>query len=115
MRTSDKEIHCSGMELRVLWSTEDVSARVQDAVKPAMTLAQASKAREAVLRDIKEESRRKTLLVSEAVCLNHGGRYHLYRYKKYTDVRLVFAPEERLLPSWTSAFSGRMRRASQRK
>ena len=89
----DKEIRCSGMELRVLWSTEDISARVQDAVKPDMTLAHACKAREAVLRAIEEESRRKTGLVSEAACLNHGGRYHLYRYKKYTDVRLVFAPE----------------------
>jgi Peptidase S46/HEAT repeats len=90
----DKEIRCSGMELRVLWSAEDVSTRVHDAVKSAMTPAQALKAREAVLRAIEEESRRKTGLTSEAVCLNHGGRYHLYRYKKYTDVRLVFAPEE---------------------
>ncbi len=90
----DKEIRCSGMELRVLWSTEDVSARVHDAVKPDMTSAQAGKARAAVLRKIEEESRRKTGLVSETVCLNNGGRYHLYRYKKYTDVRLVFAPEE---------------------
>jgi hypothetical protein len=90
----DKEIRCSGMELRVLWSTEDVTVRVHDVVKPDMTSAQASKAREAVLRAIEEESRRKTGLVSEAVCLHHGGRYHLCRYKKYTDVRLVFAPEE---------------------
>ena len=25
--------------------------------------------------------------------LYQGGQYHLYTYKKYTDVRLVFAPE----------------------
>ena len=32
-------------------------------------------------------------LRSDVVTLYRGGRYHLYSYKKYTDVRLVFAPE----------------------
>jgi hypothetical protein len=90
----DKELPCAGLELRVVWSMEDVSARVHEAVKPDMTLAQACKAREVALRAIEDESRLKTGLVSEAVDVNHGGRYQLYRYKKYTDVRLVFAPEE---------------------
>jgi hypothetical protein len=90
----DKEIRCTGLELRVLWSMEDVSDRVHHVIKPDMTLAQAGKARKAVLHAIEEESRRKTGLVSEVASLYYGGRYHLYRYKKYTDVRLVFAPEE---------------------
>ena len=28
------------------------------------------------------------------VTLYQGGQYHLYRYKKYTDVRMVFSPEK---------------------
>ena len=88
-----KELRCTGLELRVLSSMHDVTARVDEAIKPDMTLAEASKARDLVLRAIEEESRMKTSLVSEIVALNHGGRYHLYRYKKYTDVRLVFVPE----------------------
>src|SRR5262249_48758524 len=36
----------------------------------------------------------KTGLRSDVVTLYHGGLYHLYRYKKYTDIRLVMAPEQ---------------------
>ena len=42
---------------------------------------------------IEKESFDRTGLRSDVVTLYRGGRYHLYRYKKYTDVRLVFAPE----------------------
>jgi hypothetical protein len=92
----DKERRCVGLELRVLWSAEDVSARVENAIKPGMSLAATSKARDAVLRAIEEESQEKTGLSSNVVTLNHGGTHHLYRYKKYTDVRLVFAPEQNI-------------------
>jgi hypothetical protein len=90
----EKELACPGMHLRVVWSEEDVSPRVHGAIRPDMTLAQASKARDGIVRAIEEESRVKTGLISEVVALHHGGRYHLYRYKTYTDVRLVFAPEK---------------------
>ena len=43
---------------------------------------------------IEKESLEKTGLRSDVVTLYQGGQYHLYRYKKYTDVRLVFAPEQ---------------------
>jgi hypothetical protein len=95
----EKELQCTGLELRVLLSVQDVTARVHGAIKPDMTFAQASKARDSVLRLIKEESVGKTGLSSEVVALDHGGKYHLYRYKKYSDVRLVFIPEERI--GWT--------------
>ena len=45
------------------------------------------------MNTIEKESLDKTGLRSDVVTLYHGGLYHLYRYKKYTDVRLVFAPE----------------------
>ena len=80
----------------MLTSIEDVTARVNAAVKPDMTPAEAEKARRAVMNTIEQESHDKTGLRSDVVTLYQGGLYHLYRYKKYTDVRLVFAPEQQI-------------------
>ncbi len=46
------------------------------------------------MNTIEKESLDKTGLRSDVITLYQGGLYHLYRFKKYTDVRLVFAPEE---------------------
>ena len=92
--TRDKELHCPDLELNVLQSIEDVTARVNEAVKPDLTPAKAFAARRAVLAAIEKESLDKTKLRSDVVTLYQGGKYHLYRYKKYTDVRIVFAPEQ---------------------
>src|SRR5947208_3078052 len=66
---------------------------VNAAVTAEMTPAQAFAARRAVLARIEKESLDRTGLRSDVVTLYHGGLYHLYRYKKYIDVRLVFSPE----------------------
>src|SRR6202008_1515327 len=50
--------------------------------------------RKAAIAEIERESQKKTGLRSDVVTLYQGGEYWLYRYKKYTDVRLVFAPEQ---------------------
>lgn len=92
-RSRGEELKCPDLELNVLQSIEDVTARVNAAVKPEMTPAQAFAARRAVMAEIEKESLTKTGLRSDVVTLYHGGLYHLYRSKKYTDVRLVFSPE----------------------
>ncbi len=92
-RTRAEELKCPALELNVLQSIEDVTARVEAAVPKDLTPAKAVAARRAVMARIEKESLDKTGLRSDVVTLYHGGRYHLYRYKKYTDVRLVFAPE----------------------
>ena len=43
---------------------------------------------------IEQEAKDTTGLDCEVVTLYHGGRYHLYKYKRFTDVRLVMAPEQ---------------------
>ncbi len=96
-----EEIPVPGMELSVLQSIEDVTARVTAAVRAAATPEAAADARRAVLAEIEAESLRATGLLSRVVTLYQGGWYHLYRYKNYTDVRLVFAPEEEI-----AAFGG---------
>jgi len=93
-KTLQEEVRCVDLELNVLQSIEDVTARINEAVKADMTPAQANEARRAAMNTVEKESLDKTGLRSDVVTLYHGGMYHLYRYKKYTDVRLVFAPEK---------------------
>ena len=100
-RTRQEELKCPDLELNVLQSIEDVTARVNAAVKDDLSPSQAFAARRAVLAAIEKESLEKTGLRSDVVTLYQGGLYHLYRYKKYTDVRLVMAPEHGL-----AAFGG---------
>ena len=92
--TRDAELRCPDLELNVLQEIADVTAEVNAAVKPEMKPAEAFAARRAVMSRIEKESLDKTGLRSDVVTLYNGGLYHLYRYKKYTDVRLVFAPEK---------------------
>src|SRR5882757_8187957 len=92
-KTQADEVKCVDLELNVLQSIEDVTAKVNASVTPGMTTAAAQAARRSVMSTIEQESVKATGLRSDVVTLFQGGEYHLYRYKKYTDVRLVFAPE----------------------
>jgi hypothetical protein len=91
--TRAEELKAPDLELLVLQSIEDVTARVNAAVKPGTSPAEAFVARKAAIAAIEKTSTEATGLRSDVVTLYQGGQYHLYRYKKYTDVRLVFAPE----------------------
>jgi len=93
-RSRSQEKRCLDLELNVLMSIEDVTARVNAAVRSDMTAEEAFLARRAIMAEIEKESLEKTGLRSDVVTLYQGGKYHLYRFKKYTDVRLVFAPEQ---------------------
>ena len=88
------EIRCVDLELNVLMETEDVTPRIEKAVAGIADALAAKTARQAALNEIEKESFDRTGLRSDVITLYQGGRYHLYRYKKYTDVRLVFAPEK---------------------
>jgi hypothetical protein len=95
-RTRKDEAKALDLELNVLMSIEDVTARVKAALKPGMTETEAFEARRGVIAKIEDESYKKTGLRSNVITLYQGGLYHLYRYKRYTDVRLVFAPEQQI-------------------
>jgi hypothetical protein len=92
-RTQAQEAKAPDLELNQLVSIEDVTDRVTGAVRPGMSPTDASSARRAAIANIEKESTEKTGLRSDVITLYQGGQYSLYRYKKYTDVRLVFAPE----------------------
>ncbi|HEY8505406.1 MAG TPA: S46 family peptidase [Gemmataceae bacterium] len=93
-RTRAEEPRCPDLELNVLQEIVDVTDRIKSAVKEGMSPAEAHEARRAAMAAVEKESLEQTGLRSDVVTLYHGGLYHLYRSKKYTDVRLVFAPEQ---------------------
>src|SRR5437867_4118581 len=95
-KTQSEEKKCVDLELNVLESIEDVTARVNSAVKSGMSSDAAAGARRNAIAQIEKESKEKTGLRSDVVTLYQGGAYHLYRYKRYDDVRLVFATEQQI-------------------
>jgi hypothetical protein len=92
--TPEREMKSPDLEVNVLVSLENVTARVNEAVGKGKPPAEEFAARKAAIAGIESESQRKTGLRSDVVTLYQGGEYWLYRYQKYTDVRLVFAPEQ---------------------
>ena len=92
--TPEQEMKSADLEVNVLVAMQDVTARVQGAAKGIADDAKALKARDAEIAAITKESKDKTGLRSDVVSFYNGGEYWLYQYKAYTDVRLVFAPEQ---------------------
>ncbi|MCP4785365.1 MAG: S46 family peptidase [Fuerstiella sp.] len=86
------ELKAPDLELNVLAAIEDVTDRVMAAVQ-SLSADKAAEARRAVMAEIEKESLDATGLRSDVVTLFGGSKFHLYRYRKYTDVRLVWAPE----------------------
>lgn len=92
-RTQAEEGKCPDLELNVLMGIEDVTSKIQNAGSPGASAAEIGTAQRQMLSQIENECAKKSGLRCDVVTLYGGGAYHLYKYKKYTDVRLVFAPE----------------------
>jgi len=92
-RNKSQELKIDGLSLDQLVSIEDVTARVTGVVKRNMSATDANDARRAEIATIESESTKATGMKSDVVTLYQGGQYNLYRYKRFTDVRLVFVPE----------------------
>lgn len=91
--TIEQEVLAPQLEVNVLWKIEDVTNRVTSAIKKSMSPVASMAAKRAMIAKIEKEAHDATGLRCNVITLYQGGAYHLYRYKKYTDVRLVFAPE----------------------
>jgi hypothetical protein len=92
-KTPDQELKAPDLELNQLVNIKDVTTVVKDSVTDGMSTEQAVAARRAIIAKIEKEALDESGLKSTVTTLYGGGRYHLYQYKKYTDVRLVWAPE----------------------
>ncbi|WZP01005.1 S46 family peptidase [Isosphaeraceae bacterium EP7] len=92
-KTQADEVKAPDLELNVLVGIEDVTDKVNALVSKDLDDAAANVARRKAKAEIEKASLDATGLRSDVVTLYQGGKYALYTYKKYTDVRLVFAPE----------------------
>ncbi|MDO8629626.1 MAG: S46 family peptidase, partial [Phycisphaerales bacterium] len=93
-KTREEEAKCPDLEINVLWNIEDVTERVNGAVTKEMSTADANTARRKMTTTVEKECEDATKLDCQVVTLYKGGRYHLYQYKRFTDIRLVMAPEQ---------------------
>ncbi len=90
--TRADEPKCPGVEFVVLEDIQDVTAKVNAAVTPGMAPADAGKAQRAAISSIEKDCSSGDIRC-DVVTLFSGAIYNLYKYKKYDDIRLVFAPE----------------------
>jgi hypothetical protein len=95
-KTLREELPCPGLEVSVLLEIRDVTERVNAAVEPGLTDREAFLARRAAMAEIEKEAQSAPNMRNRVVTLFQGGQYHLYRSKRYTDVRLVMVPEEKI-------------------
>ncbi len=91
-KTEAEERKCPAFELDQLVEIRDVTAEIQG-VTAGKTGDAANKALHAKEAELQQSCGSGPSVRCDVVSLYHGGVYDLYRYKRYTDVRLVFAPE----------------------
>jgi hypothetical protein len=94
--TRDQEVKVPGLEVMTLMATDNITERLAKAVKADLPEKEALKAREVEIEKIKQEMQQKSGLTCEHVSLYQGGEHWIYSYKKHSDVRLVFAPEQQI-------------------
>ena len=92
-KTLAEELPIPGASVSVVMSMEDVTDKVNAAVKPGATLAQAQEQREKAVAVLEAECLKSTGLRGDVVSLFGGSKHVLYRHKEYTDIRLAFTPE----------------------
>ncbi len=88
-----KELKCPDLELNVLMEIETVTDKVNKGVTPETSDAKRLEAQRSATAQIEKDCRDSTLMRCDVVNLYQGGIFDLYKYQRYTDVRLVFAPE----------------------
>jgi hypothetical protein len=92
-KTQAEEAKCPNLELNQLVGIEDVTDKVNAGLKPEMSAADSGQTQRAAMSQIEKDCTTSTGLRCDVVTFYSGQVYNLYKYKKYTDVRLVFAPE----------------------
>jgi hypothetical protein len=91
-----EEVKCPDLELNILYDMVNITSRVTGVAKEGMKPEEALKAREKETAAIEKEYKEKSGLQSNVMSLYRGGEYWVYQYKRYTDVRLVMAPERQI-------------------
>lgn len=92
----DDERKVPGLYVDQLVQIRDVTAEVLAAMDKAETDADKLTARDNAIKEIEEKAGAESKLQADVVTFYNGGKYSLYLYKRYTDVRAVFVPEMKL-------------------
>jgi len=91
-KTLAEEKKCEGLYVDQLQSIENVTSRVRAAIT-GRTPAEKAGQRSTIINTIQTECAQATQLTCQVVSLYQGGIYSLYRYRRFSDLRLVMAPE----------------------
>src|SRR5579871_2075161 len=93
-KTPNDEVKCPEIEVNMLTDISDVTERINKATK-GLTDQKYNEAEKAEMSRIEKECAGSDPQNTrcDVVSLYHGGIYNLYKYRRYQDVRLVFAPE----------------------
>lgn len=92
-KTQTEEAKCPALELNQLVGIQDVTDKINAGVKAGMSAAEIGQAQRSAMSQVEKDCTTSTGLRCDVVTFYSGQVYNLYKYKKYTDVRLVFAPE----------------------
>ncbi len=92
-KSRDEELRCQTQIADVLVQMDDITAKIS-AATAGKDEATGNEARKAALTQLEQECEAQSKLKCQSVSLYDGGQYWMYRYRRYTDVRLVFAPEQ---------------------
>jgi len=92
-KAQSEEVKCPEIELNQLVQISDVTSRVSSATE-GLSGEKFARAQKGALAKIEKECAGGDAKVRcDVVTLYHGGRYDLYKYRRFQDVRLAFAPE----------------------
>ncbi len=92
-KTLEEERKVPNLYIDQLVLIEDVTETIKTAFESGKTDEEKVQKRQAKIRELEQEYSKRTGLVCNVVTFFNGGKYSMYGYKRYTDVRLVFAPE----------------------
>ena len=93
-KTPKQEKVCPAMEINQLVEITDVTKKIE-AATAKLTGEAYTKARNKAMADVEKSCASSDKLRCDVVSLYNGGRYDLYKYRRFQDVRLAFAPRMR--------------------
>ncbi len=93
-KTPNEELPCPNCYVDQLISMEDVTGDIQAKIHIEDSIEMQEQAKSRAILDIQQQAQERTGLQPEVVSLYQGARYTLYLYRRYTDIRLVMAPEK---------------------
>ncbi len=94
-KTREAEKRCESQLADVLTEMEDITTKVA-AATAGKDEKSANDVRKATLTQLEQQCEAQSKLKCQTVELYEGGQYWLYKYKRYTDIRIVFAPEKNI-------------------